>query len=208
MIGLFCFGILLLAVGCADSPVEPSGGVVGLRFPGFCYTAFRHDAFRQGAHSGALQELQQQTASRWVALCVFEYQSTPTSADIAPNTDGRNPLTGQPNPTTSTPEDIRAAVTDARSRGMKVLLKPHVDVYSGAWRGTIVPSPAWFQAYTAMMLRYARLAEELGIELLCIGTEYVTATQPQYAHFWRQLIDTLRRKLLWAADATSIPSVP
>jgi len=161
---------------------------------------------------GALGELQQQTAARWVALCVFEYQSTPTSADIAPNTDGRNPITGLPNPTTATEEDIRTAAADARSLGLRLMLKPHVDVYSGEWRGLIRPSPAWFQAYTAMLLRYARLAEELRIELLCVGTELVTATQPLYTPFWEQLIDTVRRiysgKLLYAANWEGTPDLP
>lgn len=203
--------VVLLLWGCEQTPLEPTG-TASLRFPGFCYTAFRHDAYAQGRARGAVEELRQQTAARWIALCVFEYQSTPTSADIAPNTDGRNPITGGPNATTATPEDIRIAVEDARRAGMRILLKPHVDVYSGEWRGLIRPSPEWFDAYTAMLLRYARLAEELGIEMLCIGTELVTATQPQYTPFWERLIDTLRRvyrgQLLYAANWEGTPELP
>ncbi|GBD07720.1 hypothetical protein HRbin21_01552 [bacterium HR21] len=204
--------VALLLLGCSQAPLEPEPSAGVLEFPGMCYTAFRADAFRIGQRLGALRELRQQTAAGWVALCVFEYQSTPTSADIAPNTDGRNPVTGQPNPTTSTPEDIRAAVADARALGLRLLLKPHVDVYSGAWRGTIQPSPEWFRAYTAMMVRYAQLAEELGIEMLCIGTELVTATQTAWTPFWERLIDTIRQvyrgRLLYAANWEGTPEVP
>ena len=202
---------IAVVLGCSSNPLEPEPAA-GLQFPGICYTAFRADAFRTGWRSGALRELQEQTAARWIALCVFEYQSTPTSSDIAPNTTGRNPLTGQPHPTTSTAEDIRAAVADARSKGLRLVLKPHVDVYSGHWRGEIQPSPDWFEAYTAMVLRYARLAEELGIEMLCIGTELVTATQPQWTPFWERLIDTVRRvyhgRLLYSANWEGTPEVP
>ncbi|MCS7177060.1 MAG: hypothetical protein NZ960_05510 [Candidatus Kapabacteria bacterium] len=208
---LRAFALAVLLLGCTESPVEPSGES-RLHFPGFCYTAFWHNAFQEGQRRGALLELQQQTASRWVALCVFEYQSTLTSADIAPNVDGRNPITGAPAPMTSTPDDIRAAIAGARALGMRVMLKPHVDVYTGEWRGLIQPSPAWFRAYTAMLLRYARLAEETGVEMLCIGTELVTATQPQFTPFWRRLIDTLRKvysgRLLYAANWEGTPELP
>lgn len=206
---LFAWIILL---GCEESPLQPDPPAVGVQFPGMNYTAFQADAFRRGYQRGALRELQQQTAARWVALCVFEYQSTPASTDIAPNTDGLNPITGQPHATTSTAEDIRTAVADARALGLRLMLKPHVDVYSGEWRGRIQPSPEWFRAYTAMMVRYAHLAEELGIEMLCIGTELVTATQRQWTPFWEQLIDTLRRiyrgRLLYAANWEGTPEVP
>jgi len=203
--------VLLLSSGCAEevfTPQEPPE----LRFAGFCYTAYQHDAFRQGAARGALQELSERTRARWVAISVFEYQSTAASADIAPNTSGRNPLTGEPWATSSTEEDIRAAVADARRHGLACMLKPHVDCYSGEWRGSIRPDSAWFRAYTAMLLRYARLAQELGIEMLCIGTELVTATQPQYTTFWERLIDTVRRVyggwLLYAANWEGTPELP
>jgi hypothetical protein len=63
-----------------------------------------------------------------------------------------------------------------------------------------------------LLLRYARLAQELGIEMLCIGTELVTATQPQYTTFWERLIDTVRRVyggwLLYAANWEGTPELP
>ncbi len=203
--------MLLLSSGCAEEVFTPQQPPE-LRFAGFCYTAYQHDAFRQGAARGALKELSERTLARWIAISVFEYQSTASSADIAPNTSGRNPLTGKPWATTSTEEDIRAAVADARRYGIRCMLKPHVDCYSGEWRGMIRPDSAWFAAYTAMLLRYARLAQELGIEMLCIGTELVTATQPQYTTFWERLIDTVRRVyngwLLYAANWEGTPELP
>jgi hypothetical protein len=44
-----------------------------------------------------------------------------------------------------------------------------------------------------MMLNYARLAEENGLEMLCIGTEYIAATHHRYTRGWRSLISSVRR---------------
>lgn len=173
---------------------------------GYSYTSFQHNGFQQGRERGALALLQQQTSAQWVALCVFNFQSTPYTSDIAPNTTGVNPLTGKPWQTTSTWDDLRVAVADARARGMRILLKPHVDCYSGGWRAAITPDDAgaWFAAYTALLLRYAQFAQEHHIEMLCIGVEYAIATQPHYNAHWQTLIRSVRSvysgKLTYAAN--------
>lgn len=153
-----------------------------------------------------LGEMKTQIGNTWVALVVFEYQSTPTSYDIGPNTTGVNPLTGGAWSTSSTEEDLREGMRDARLHGMKIMLKPHVDVYSGEWRALIRPDSQgnWFRAYTVMMVRYARLAAEFSVDLLCIGTEFVVATQPQYTSSWNAVIDSVQSyyhgKLTYAAN--------
>ncbi len=173
---------------------------------GFSYTSFASDGFRQGNQHNAIEDLKTQTASSWIALCVFEYQRHQYSLDIAPNKTGINPATGGVWSTTSTEDDIRAGVSDARAKLIAVMLKPQVDLYNGEWRATIHPDAGglWFSSYTAMMIKYARLAEELHIEMLCIGTEYVFASQHNYASQWRSLIAAVRNiytgKLIYAAN--------
>lgn len=195
---------LLLLQGCAE-PLEPED-MNTIEFPGYTYTSFNSNGFGKGRERGALALLREQTASSWVALCVFEFQSTPHSSDIAPNTTGVNPLNGKPWQTTSTMEDIRVGIEDARANGLHVMLKPHVDYYSGGWRAAITPDEAgvWFAAYTTMMVKYARLAAETGVEMLCIGVEYAVATQPKYAQGWERVIDSVRAvfpgKLTYAAN--------
>ncbi|MCX6743851.1 MAG: putative Ig domain-containing protein [Candidatus Parcubacteria bacterium] len=63
------------------------------------------------------------------------------------------------------------------SLGLKVALKPHVDVWSGAWRGEITFTLeadylAWFASYTAFINYYLDLAEAHGVEFLFLGTEF------------------------------------
>ncbi len=201
-------GVLLAAsfviVGCTAPPGPEGVGAIDIA--GYTYTSFNDSGFRRGRERGALGKLREQTGARWAALCVFEFQSTPQSSDIAPNETGRNPVTGALWQTTSTPDDVRLGIEDAHRNGLAVMLKPHVDCYSGGWRAAITPGNdgSWFRAYTDMMLKYAALAAETRVEMLCIGVEYAMATRPQYDREWKKLIADIRQvysgKLTYAAN--------
>lgn len=190
---LFLFPAIILETGCVgvDSAVRPESDMY---FKGYGYTSFAPDGFTRGAERSALEELRAQTASTWVALTVFEFQSSPASIDIAPNASGINPVTGRAWHATSSMDDLRTAVRDARVHGLKIMLKPQVDCYTGQWRGLIRPdtSGRWFHAYASMILRYAAFAEEEGIEMLCIGTELASATVPEYTSEWQSIIGKIR----------------
>jgi len=198
-------GWAFACTGCRDigvGPVQPHTPDM----KGFCYTSFTSNGFELGGQSNAVGDLHGQTGNTWIALVVFEYQSTSTSSDIGANTTGRNPLTGGVWSTTSTEADVREGIRQARLQQMHVMLKPHLDLYSGEWRAMVRPDTQgnWFRSYTAMILRYARLASELNVELLCIGTEFVVATQPAYTQSWLALADSVRRyyggRLTYAAN--------
>jgi hypothetical protein len=195
----------LLAVRCRESPTAPGPPSVP-EIKGFAYTSFNRTGFTQGGSRNAVGELQAQIRNTWIALTIFEYQTSPTSYDIAPNTTGLNPLTATAWPTSSSEEDLREGVREAREAQMHILLKPQIDLYSGDWRAAIRPdmSGQWFQAYTEMMVKFARLAQELHVEMLCMGTEYAVATQSIYTPRWKTLIATLRRvytgQLVYAAN--------
>jgi hypothetical protein len=75
--------------------------------------------------------------------------------------------------------DVIKAIRDAKALGMKVMLKPHVDVDTGEWRGEIYPSDwaAWFSSYQTFLNTYATIAQNEGVELLCIGTELAKASK-------------------------------
>ncbi len=102
---------------------------------------------------------------------------------------------------------VRYAIRSAKERGMFVLLKPHIWV-NGGWPGDVnFPDEAswemFFREYGKWIGHYGELAEEEGVEALCIGTELVqtTLTHPEE---WRKLIATLRTvyrgKLTYAAN--------
>jgi len=74
---------------------------------------------------------------------------------------------------TPTDASLKSVMSDARSLGMSVVLKPHVDVHDGTFRGEIAPADrgAWFASYDAMVLHYADLAREAKAQTLVVGTE-------------------------------------
>ncbi|NQS99888.1 MAG: discoidin domain-containing protein, partial [Candidatus Omnitrophica bacterium] len=70
------------------------------------------------------------------------------------------------------------AINQAHSLGIKVMLKPHVDVATDQWRGDIIPSEKWFVSYQNYIMHYARLAAQYNVELFSIGTELTNVTLP------------------------------
>ncbi len=185
--------LVFLLSACDDELLEPAGQPT-IPVKGYSYTAFGSDDFLLGASVNAVEDLRSQTGSDWLALCLFEFQQTPTSTDIQANYSGLNPLTGAQWMSTAENRAIRAAIRDARRQGMKVMLKPQVDLYDGQWRGMIVPDREgrWFDSYQRMLLKYAVLAEQHRIELLCIGVEYVKATTADHTKRWQELIAAVR----------------
>jgi len=124
----------------------------------------------------------------WVAVIPFLYQK-----------DEKTKLVDIPkNPKIYTRRDsshIRA-INDLHQEGIRVHLKPHLWMNDG-WRSNITLDNtkewnAWFESYRTNMLRYARIAEETGTELFCIGTELKTSIKKQPKK-WESLIDEIRQ---------------
>lgn len=126
----------------------------------------------------------------WVTLALAVDQSDAQSTEIDFGA-----------PPTVTDEEVRNAVRLARSHGLKVCLKPVVNCADGTWRAYIgflepdVPGEPtwgqWFRSYTAFILHYAVLAEQMGVEMFCVGCEMVRSDAQE--ELWRELIDRVRR---------------
>lgn len=98
----------------------------------------------------------------------------------------------------------------ARARGIRTLLKPHLwlrDRSNGQWVGSIAMKnekdwAAWFARYEEFILHYARLAERLGMETLCVGTELEGTSRR--TDDWRRIIKAVRAvyrgRLTYAAN--------
>lgn len=128
-------------------------------------------------------------AVSWTAIAYSALQATAFSTEI-----------GFRDEPTVTDDEIVWAIREAKALGMKVCLKPVVNVEDGTWRAFIgffdwdVPGEPswtqWFASYTEFILHAARIAEAEGCEMLCIGCEMVRA-DGQEAH-WRALIAKVR----------------
>ena len=102
-------------------------------------------------------------------------------------------------------------IEKAKSKGIQTLIKPHIwlgDQHSGNWRADILFKDEqeweeWSEDYTAWILHYAKLSEQLELPLFCIGTELcqIAKNHPKY---WRKLIKSVRKvysgKITYAAN--------
>ena len=125
----------------------------------------------------------------WVTLAYAAVQETAQSTTISFR-----------DPPALTDDEVRTVVRRARAQGLKVCLKPMVNVADGTWRAYIgffdwdVPGEPswgqWFASYREYIVHQARLAAELGVDLFCIGCELVRADAQDA--LWRQLIAEVR----------------
>ena len=124
----------------------------------------------------------------WISQTTFGWQARANSPKIRPN---GNQTGGE--------SDAGIAETSrlARKFGIRTMLKPHIWLTRNdedEWRSDIGMDSEeewqeWFDQYRTFMLRYARLADTHGIEVLCIGTE-LHRTAVEREQDWRRL--TLR----------------
>lgn len=155
---------------------------------GFC--AKRGD-YRKPEALDSLIKLKETTVSEWIALSFWTWQEHFYSTEI--NFDYGFTVTDR---------DIEMAVRNAHNMGLKVCLKPVVNLKDGAWRARVdFPEietlegrdsywDKWFRSYTDFMCHYAELASELKCEMLCIGCEMV-GTEKKTQH-WMKLIEKIR----------------
>jgi hypothetical protein len=89
-------------------------------------------------------------------------------------------------------EALTHAINKFHSQGIKVMLKPHIDVQSGDFRGEIYPNEEWFKNYEKFICHYAEIAKEYNVELFCVGTELSETTMPRFTDKWRHIISKIR----------------
>lgn len=111
----------------------------------------------------------------------IEYQSSASSAYIF-GTDSSPSI-----------HAIRRAILFSKRIGLKTSLKPHVNLMSKESRSKISPLDfdVWADNYQNYILRYAQLAEELGVDSFYIGTELESVSGNEV--FWRRLIRSVRK---------------
>jgi hypothetical protein len=134
---------------------------------GMNVTAYQPEAFASQTADDALRDLRA-TGTTHVSIVPNWYMESPSSSTVAPDPSK-----------TPTDASVEHAITEARSLGFEVTLKPHVDVKDGTFRGEIQPEDraAWFASYRGMIDGYADLAQRAGATGLCVGTELTTMAE-------------------------------
>ena len=173
---------LFLTAGCRtqDSPADDDFQ------KGVAYTGYFGTAYDGDGPLLALERLGQTNAS-WTSVLVTGYQDNIRSTSID--------FTGAATPTDASVERI---IRRAHELGLKVMLKPHVDLAndSGHYRGEIGPGftaaqwAAWFASYRPFILHFAAMAERTDCELFCVGCEL--GTTAVRASEWRDIVAAVK----------------
>lgn len=148
---------------------------------GVNYTSWRADELAGDASDCSLIYLSE-LGVKDIALMAVWYQADAASKKIY--TDPEK---------TTNDESLGHAINVIHELGMKVMLKPHVDLADGEMRTNIIPSEEWFASYKEFILHNARLAAKYNVELLCIGTELSNTTISKWNAQWLDIIKEIRK---------------
>lgn len=166
---------------------------------GMCYVTWRSGKYSTPESDASLKELAK-TGTKWVAILTTWYQERCSTTKIFPDEN------------TPTDSSIIHAIKAAHHLGMKVMIKPHldlIDLSEGSWRGEIAciresDWKTWFESYRNFILHYAKIAEENKVEMLCIGTE-LTSVATLRGDMWNDTVikpvrDVYKGPLTYAAN--------
>lgn len=91
-------------------------------------------------------------------------------------------------------DGVRETIRLAKAAGIKVFLKPQVYI-PGSWPGGLSFSDAdwelWEKDYTEYILAFVEIAQEMDVEMVCIGTEFKQSSK-QRSTYWEGLIADIR----------------
>ena len=165
---------------------------------GMCYVTWDKHRFASEYSDESLQKLAS-LGVEYISICTTHYQEKYNSTRILRTEK------------TPSKRSISHVIKRAHKLGMKVMLKPHIDLidkYDGTyWRADIGFASEnewekWFKEYRKFILEYANMSKRLKVELFCVGTELSFTTQKDPE--WRQIIADVRKaypgKIVYAAN--------
>lgn len=179
-----------------EEPLPSPGKITKSEFhKGMSYSSY-HENELAAKESDAILEYLKAKNIKHISLLVNWYQDTLESDKMYPESPqgGRTPVD----------EALSHAINKIHSLGIKVMLKPHIDVQTGEFRGDILGSEEWFKNYNEFILRYAKFASKYNVEMFCIGTELSSTTYSRWGKEWKQIIKNIRKvykgPLVYAAN--------
>lgn len=193
-IALLC-SMVVFAAACsldAEGPQAPDPQ------RGFALPAYAEDSYASDQISRHLQQISD-VGAEWVQINPTWYQADAQASHIV--------RTEQ----TASDSSIEQAISLAEGAGLKVLLKPHVDLTDGTSRHAILPDdrPAWFASYRAFIEHYAALAARLRVDQFAVGTELSAISGDRQA--WLEVVNAVRARyaglVLYAANFDEYRSV-
>ncbi|MBK8870482.1 MAG: hypothetical protein IPN19_05425 [Elusimicrobia bacterium] len=181
-----------------ESNAVPTGpSAISFSTKGITFATWKAEEWLELYSDSALDDLKA-TGANYVSVVVTQYMANGSASSIARNASK-----------TATDQALISVINKIHNRGMKVMLKPHVDVVGETpWRGAITPNDpaAWFASYQTFIFGYATLAQANRVERFCVGTELKSMTQGKTAN-WTTIINGVKARfsgsggLTYAANA-------
>jgi hypothetical protein len=189
----FLFGLILLQFSCKSQTKKING---------LSFVASRDTI--DATHIAPVIKAQ----SNYVALMPFGFIKDLSSPKITHNTNRQ--WFGE------TKNGLLQYAKEFQKNDVKVMVKPHIWVWRGEFTGHIEmdSEEKWNileDSYSEFILTYAKAAEDINADILCIGTELerFVINRPQ---FWQKLIKDIRKiyngKLTYAANWDEFKRVP
>lgn len=193
---LFC-AVMLSACNRLPTDAMPPAGK---SFQGVTLATWNVEGYRGAAVEAQLDRIAA-AGSKNLCLIITAYQDNISTSEIV--IDARR---------TPSQASVRHCALAAKSRGLQIMIKPHVNLQNESWRGTINPQnpEAWFDAYRLFITPWLETAESLGATHFVIGTELAGTLDHQ--ELWRQLIADARTlfsgEMIYAASWDEAQRVP
>lgn len=194
--------VMLSVIACAPTtrPAEsgPTAASTASVQRGLVLPTWERHGYRDSATHDALSGITS-VGANWIQLVPTWYQAAFTSSTIKPSAS------------TVDDGDVRFVVRLAHRLGVKVMLKPHVDVSGGGDRARIRPAnrAAWFTSYREFIMHYASLAAELEVDQFAVGTELAGTSDDRTR--WLATIAAVRAvyggQLIYAANHSEYEDV-
>jgi hypothetical protein len=167
---------------------------------GFALPTYARDGYESRQAALGLRQLAA-VGARWVQINPTWYQDHPAGSRIGPSA------------ATPTDAGVRSVIAEAHRLGLKVFLKPLLDLVpdGSSYRGTIRPADraAWFSAYRSFIDHYAELATRQRVEQFGVGTELAGVSGDRAG--WLQVVASVRQRyagpVVYAANHDEYRSV-
>lgn len=155
---------------------------------GIVYTSWWNGEYSSPESDTTISDIIKPLGVNWVSVVVTCYQESIKATDII----------CQPESKTPTDEDLSHVIQVIHDNGLKVVLKPHIDISDNNihWRGQIgfgndeKAWRSWFSDYSNFINHYAKLAESNEVDYFVVGTELVQTSHR--GSEWREVIRQVR----------------
>jgi len=193
--GMFPLGLLVSLSVISRNALAQSQ--TGFAYNGMVRAVYSNNDLGTSADN-TYAEFVQGTGGNYVAITIEWFVATPSSTTIAANSGD-----------SATDAQIITEIQKYHNLGLKVVLKPQVDVINyTSWRGELDPTSvsAWFTSYQAYMTHYAQIAQQCGVDGFSVGTELKSLSGSQNLSYWQTVIAAVRADytgpIMYGANAT------